>query len=63
MYTVTKNGIIVTASETYQADIDMEDGKIVLISQDLRGKQLVDAAGHYVFPSFAQGQVSALQKT
>ncbi len=41
MDTVTKNGIIFTASETYQADIGIEKGQIALISQDLPGMEEV----------------------
>jgi len=52
MKTLLKNGTLVTAAETYRADLLMEDGKIVLIGTDLPGEgaQVVDATGKYVLP-------------
>jgi dihydropyrimidinase len=47
-----KNGIVVTASDTYQADLLIEDGKIISISKmpELSGVEVIDASGLYVFP-------------
>jgi dihydropyrimidinase len=47
-----KNGIIVTASDTYQAEILIEDGKISQIGSNLpsAGAEVIDAKGCYVFP-------------
>lgn len=48
--TVIKNGTIVTAYETIQADIGIEGEKIAAIGHDLRGKQIIDATGKLVTP-------------
>lgn len=46
-----KNGTIVTAADTYTADILIEGGKIVAIGNDLPGaEEIIDATGKYVFP-------------
>jgi dihydropyrimidinase len=50
MDTVIKNGIIVTASETFQADVGIEEGTIRVIGRDVEGDDVIDAEGHYVFP-------------
>ncbi len=50
---VVKNGRVVTASDTYAADVGVGGGKIVSISQDLAAgpdTQVIDAAGKYIFP-------------
>ncbi|MED1918993.1 dihydropyrimidinase [Brevibacillus sp. DP1.3A] len=47
-----RNGTIVTASDTYQADILIEGDKVVAIGSNLDGKdaEVIDATGYYVFP-------------
>ncbi|MBY0087635.1 dihydropyrimidinase [Brevibacillus brevis] len=47
-----RNGTVVTASDTYQADILIEGEKIVAIGSNLDGKdaEMIDATGYYVFP-------------
>jgi dihydropyrimidinase len=52
MTTLIKNGTLVTAAESFPADLLIEDGKIALIGRSLRadGAQVVDAAGCYVLP-------------
>ncbi|MFF2528441.1 dihydropyrimidinase [Brevibacillus sp. NPDC058079] len=47
-----RNGTIVTASDTYQADILIEGDKVVAIGSNLNGKdaEVIDATGYYVFP-------------
>ncbi|OGO78500.1 MAG: dihydropyrimidinase [Clostridiales bacterium GWB2_37_7] len=49
---VIKNGTIITANDTYKADIAVKDGKIVMIGHNimLQGAEMVDAAGKYVLP-------------
>jgi dihydropyrimidinase len=49
---IIKNGTIVTAIDTYQADIGVADGTIAQIGRDLghAGARIVDATGRYVFP-------------
>ncbi len=47
---VIKGGTIVTADLTYDADVKVEDGKIVEIGPDLTGDEVLDATGCYVMP-------------
>ncbi len=47
---VIQGGTIVTADDTYQADIGIANGRIVAISQELEGAETIDAAGRYVMP-------------
>ena len=47
---VIKNGTIVTADLTYEADIRIEDGVIAEIGQNLSGGEELDATGCYVMP-------------
>src|SRR5215467_7931974 len=53
MDVVVDGGIVVTASDAYEADVGIQNGRIALIGKDLpveRGCQKVDARGQYVFP-------------
>ncbi|MCA1029791.1 dihydropyrimidinase [Bacillus timonensis] len=52
MKKVIQNGTIVTASDTFQADILIENGVITTIGHNLEthGAEIVDAKGCYVFP-------------
>ena len=52
MKKIIKNGTIVTAADTYKADILIENEKIALIGQDLTdpSAEVVDAEGNYIFP-------------
>ncbi|MBN9653934.1 dihydropyrimidinase [Halobacillus sp. GSS1] len=52
MKKIIKNGTIVTAADTYKADILIENEKIALIGQDLNDSaaEVVDAEGNYIFP-------------
>jgi dihydropyrimidinase len=52
MKTLIKNGTLVTAAESFIADLLIEDGKIALIGADLPadGAQVVEASGKYVLP-------------
>ncbi|MCE1253841.1 MAG: dihydropyrimidinase [Anaerolineae bacterium] len=52
MATIIKNGLIITDSESYQADILIEGEKISLIGKDLNtsGQHVIDATGKYVLP-------------
>jgi len=48
---IIKNGTIVTASDTYVADLGIKDGKIAAIADALSGADdIVDATGLYVMP-------------
>jgi dihydropyrimidinase len=51
--TIIVNGTVVTASDTYKADIALQDGKIAAITATLprdNAKRVLDAAGKLVFP-------------
>lgn len=52
MKTLIKNGIVVTNSEEYQADILVEGEKIIQIGENLccDGGEIIDASGKYVLP-------------
>jgi len=52
MKTLVKNGTLVTAAESFKADLLMDDGKIALIGANLPadGAQVLDAGGKYVLP-------------
>ncbi|MDN3016327.1 dihydropyrimidinase [Paenibacillus sp. BSR1-1] len=52
MKKIIKNGTIVTATDTYQAELLIEDGKIAQIGTNLSaiGAEIVDAKGCLVFP-------------
>ena len=52
MRAIIKNGTIVSPSETYVADILIEDGKISRIGKNLLidGAEVIDAEGRYVLP-------------
>ena len=51
--TIIVNGRVATATDTYTSDVAISDGKIAAIGQSLpreNAKQIIDAAGKYVFP-------------
>ncbi|MED1472324.1 dihydropyrimidinase [Bacillus salipaludis] len=52
MKKIIKNGTVVTASDIYQAEILIEDGKVAQIGTNLEalGAEVIDANGCYVFP-------------
>lgn len=52
MKKIIKNGTIVTASDTFKADILIENGKISTISKSLTDSsaEVIDAEGKYIFP-------------
>jgi dihydropyrimidinase len=50
MEVVITNGTIVTATETYQADIGIDGGEIAALGRGLVGQETIDAQGKYVFP-------------
>lgn len=49
---ILKNGMIVNPYETYKADLGVENGKIVVIGQNLdySGAKVIDASGKYILP-------------
>ncbi len=48
--TTIRNGTVVTADLTYKADVQIENGVITAIGDDLSGGNELDAAGCYVMP-------------
>jgi dihydropyrimidinase len=52
MATLIKNGTLITATETFDADILIENEKIALIGKDLRhpSAEIIDAAGKLIMP-------------
>jgi len=52
MATLIKNGTLITAGDTFKADILIEDEKISLIGQDLShpNAEVIDAEGKYILP-------------
>ncbi|AKP79422.1 MULTISPECIES: dihydropyrimidinase [Priestia] len=52
MKKIVKNGVIVTATDTYKADILIENGVISAIGSafEEQGCEVIDAKGNYVFP-------------
>jgi dihydropyrimidinase len=47
---VIKNGTVVTAADTFLADVGILDGKITLIGNDLDARRIIDAHRKYVIP-------------
>ncbi|PGZ92491.1 dihydropyrimidinase [Bacillus sp. AFS029533] len=52
MKKIIRNGTIVTATDTYKADILIEEDKISAIgfNLDRTDAEVIDASGHYIFP-------------
>jgi dihydropyrimidinase len=52
MKKIIKNGVIVTATDTYEADIEISEGIITQIGKNLGEKdaEIIDAKGSYIFP-------------
>ena len=51
--TIIGNGSVVTATDTYVADVAITDGKIAAIGKDLPRQnvtKILEASGKYVFP-------------
>lgn len=47
-----RNGTVVTASDTYQADVLIDGEKVVAIGSDLQATdaEVIDATGYYLLP-------------
>lgn len=52
MKKMIKGGRVATAADAYEADILIDNGKIVQIGQNLSedGAEIIDATGKYVLP-------------
>lgn len=60
MSILIRNGHVVTAADSYVADILCEGSSVVAIGKDLHapdGAEVIDAAGKYVFPGFIDPHV------
>jgi len=58
--TLIKNGTVVTASESFKADLWIVDGKIFQIGERLDGDEstrVIDAAGKWVLPGGVDAHV------
>lgn len=49
---IIKNGIVITAKDTYKADIGIKNGKIAAIGKEIEDSEaeIIDAEGKYVLP-------------
>lgn len=59
MSILLKNGMIITATDSYPSDLLIEDEKIVLIGKkiDLEAEQVIDLAGKYILPGAIDAHV------
>lgn len=59
METIIKNGTIITATDTYRADVAIRDGRVVAISDSLSdsGADVIDARGCFVLPGAVDAHV------
>lgn len=55
MTTCIKNGRIVTGEKSFEADLLIENDRIIQIGTGLSGEQNIDASGCLVFPGFIDG--------
>ena len=58
-----KNGTLVTASETFQADIGIRDGRIVAHGENLTGKDEIDATDKLVMPGGIEAHCHIAQES
>src|SRR5690348_9823290 len=47
---VIRGGTVVTAADTYRADVGVRDGRIAAVGERLGGTDTLDAGGLYVMP-------------
>lgn len=60
--TIIRNGTIVTASDTFRADIGIRDGRIVALAEGLEGADhIIDATGKLVLPGGIDSHVHLAQ--
>lgn len=60
---VIKNGRLITAHTSYQADVAVQGEQIAAIGNDLSGEREVDAQGLYVIPGAIDGHVHLTDPT
>jgi dihydropyrimidinase len=54
---VIRGGTLVTAAETFPADVGIDGGRIVTLGHGLHARQEIDAGGHLVMPGFVDAHV------
>ncbi|MCS3744278.1 MULTISPECIES: dihydropyrimidinase [unclassified Rhizobium] len=60
--TIIKNGTVVTASDTFQSDVGIREGKIAALAASLDGAdEIIDASGLYVMPGGIDSHVHLAQ--
>jgi dihydropyrimidinase len=60
--TIIRGGTIATASDTFEADIGIADGRITALAKDLKGaKEIINAKGKYVLPGGIDSHVHISQ--
>jgi dihydropyrimidinase len=60
--TIIKNGTVVTASDTFQSDVGIRDGKIAALAASLdSADEIIDASGLYVMPGGIDSHVHLAQ--
>jgi dihydropyrimidinase len=60
--TIIRSGTITTASDIFQADIGIRDGRIAALAIGLKGaKEIIDARGKYVLPGGIDSHVHVAQ--
>lgn len=60
--TIIKNGTVVTASDTFQSDVGIRDGKIAALAASLDdADEIIDASGLYVMPGGIDSHVHLAQ--
>ena len=60
--TIIRGGTVVTATNTFEADIAISDGTIAAIGQDLgEAREIVDATGKLVMPGGIDSHVHLSQ--
>ena len=47
---VIKNGMVITAADSFLADVGILDGKIARIGLDFQARRVIDAQGKFVLP-------------
>jgi dihydropyrimidinase len=60
---VIKNGLLITAHDSFVADLAIRGEQIAAIGQDLQGEREIDASGLYVLPGAIDGHVHLTDPT
>jgi dihydroorotase-like cyclic amidohydrolase len=60
---VIAGGTLVTASETYKADIGVKDGRIATLGTGLEGRETIDATGKLVMPGGIEAHCHIAQES